>query len=170
MTFAAYLAPSPGIPSMLQGFSQSVQRFGIGRIFHIFPTMQTQRQELIIQGSNDGNLWLTYEFKYKPGNHSRAPEMIIPHQPRIDWMVWFVPTQQTLQMEWFGRLMQRLHQGSEPVTALLKQNPFPDRSPRYLRVASYNYRFTTPEERQRNGDWWRSRFLGYFPMVAPRRP
>jgi predicted small integral membrane protein len=47
-----------------------------------------------------------------------APKIIIPHQPRLDWMVWFVPTQQPLQMEWFGRFMRRLHQGSESVTRL----------------------------------------------------
>jgi hypothetical protein len=91
-----------------------VQRFGIGHIFQVFPTMQTQR---------------------------------------LDWMIWFVPTQQPLPMAWFGRFMQRLHQGSESVTALLENNPFPERPPRYLRVDSYTYRFSTPEERARSGAW-----------------
>lgn len=168
--FGAYLVPDPGIPPVLQRLSQSVQRFGIGHIFHVFPTMQTRRQELVIQGSEDGNSWQTYEFKYKPGNPKRAPEIIIPHQPRLDWMIWFVPTQQPLQMAWFGRFMERLHQGSESVTALLKHNPFPDRPPRYLRVESYDYRFTTSRERAQSGEWWRPVFLGHFPQVAPRIP
>jgi hypothetical protein len=107
-------------------FSRSVQWFGIGHIFHVFPTMQTQRHELVIQGSNDGQSWRVYEFKHKPGDPSEAPAIIIPHQPRLDWMVWFVPTQQLIQINWFGRFLQRLHQGSEAVSGLLDQNPFPD--------------------------------------------
>ncbi|MEW8508029.1 MAG: lipase maturation factor family protein [Candidatus Thiodiazotropha sp.] len=169
IAFTSRVAGQPA-PSMVQGFSQSVQRFGIGHIFHIFPTMQTQRQELVIQGSNDGRTWQTYDFKYKPGKPSTAPAIIIPHQPRLDWMVWFVPTQQPLQLHWFGRLMERLHQGSESVTALLANNPFPEKPPRYLRVDSFSYSFTSPQERAQSGKWWRIEYLGSFPQVAPRIP
>ncbi|MES9971395.1 MAG: lipase maturation factor family protein [Candidatus Thiodiazotropha sp.] len=170
ISFSNYLVRPSLVPQTLQGFSQSVQRWGIGHIFHIFPTMQTQRQELVIQGSNDGKTWRTYEFSYKPGDPSQAPAVIIPHQPRLDWMVWFVPTQQALQMEWFGRFLQGLHQGSESVSALLHHNPFPDAPPRYLRVDSFAYRFTTPQEREQSGHWWKTGYLGSFPQVAPRRP
>lgn len=169
ITFTSRVIGHPA-PSILQDFSQSVQRFGIGHIFHVFPTMQTQRQELVILGSNDGKSWQTYDFKYKPGNPSNPPAVIVPHQPRLDWMVWFVPTQQPLQMHWFGRLMERLHQGSESVTALLANNPFPEGPPRYLRVDSYSYSFATPQERERSGNWWRIEHLGQFPRVAPRIP
>ncbi len=158
------------IPETVQGYSRFVQRFGIGHIFHVFPTMQTQRQELVIQGSNDGKSWQAYDFKYKPGELSRPPEIIIPHQPRLDWMVWFVPTQQPLHMLWFGRLLERLHQGSEEVSSLLAHNPFPDAPPRYLRVDSFAYHFTTSEEREQSGNWWRREYLGLFPRVPPRVP
>jgi hypothetical protein len=155
---------------MVLGYSKSVQRFGIGHIFHVFPTMQTQRQELVIQGSNDGKSWQTYDFKYKPGDLSRVPGFIIPHQPRLDWMVWFVPTQQPLHMHWFGLLLDRLHQGSEEVIDLMAHNPFPDAPPRYLRVDSFGYHFTSAREREQTGDWWRREYLGPFPQVAPRIP
>ncbi|WP_316365184.1 lipase maturation factor family protein [Candidatus Thiodiazotropha sp. CDECU1] len=170
ISFTNYLLRPPVLPQSLLGFSQSVQRLGIGHIFHVFPTMQTQRQELVIQGSNDGKTWQVYEFGYKPGDPSQAPAMIIPHQPRLDWMVWFVPTQQGLQMEWFGRFLQRLHQGSATVSALLDHNPFPDTPPRYLRVDSFKYSFTTAQEREQNGNWWKTEYLGQFPQVTPRRP
>ncbi|MES9993363.1 MAG: lipase maturation factor family protein [Candidatus Thiodiazotropha sp.] len=158
------------LPSLIQGYSQTVQRFGIGHIFHIFPTMQTQRQELVIQGSNDGKSWQVYDFKYKPGDPSLAPAFIVPHQPRLDWMLWFVPTQQPLHLHWFGRLTQRLHQGSESVSALLANNPFPDKPPKYLRVDSFSYSFATPQEKEESGTWWRIQHLGSFPRVAPRIP
>lgn len=154
----------------LQGFYDTLRRFGIGNIYHVYPTMQTERQELIIQGSGDGKNWKTYEFRYKPGDPARRPPFNVPHQPRLDWMMWFVPTQQQVQMYWFGKFMQRLHQGSPSVTGLLAVDPFPDEPPRYLRVLAYRYRFTTPEERAASGDWWHAEYLGEFPQVAPRRP
>jgi hypothetical protein len=168
--FSTYIVPTSSVPVAMQDFSRSVQRFGIGHIFHVFPTMQTQRHELVIQGSNDGQIWQPYDFKYKPGDPKQAPGMIIPHQPRLDWMIWFVPTQQPIQMKWFGRFLQRLHQGSETVSGLLEQNPFPSSPPRYLRVDSFRYRFTSAEERAQTGHWWQMEYLGYFPQVAPRVP
>ena len=116
--------------------------------------MQTQRHELVIQGSMDGNHWQNYEFKYKPGDPSRRPPCNLPHQPRLDWMIWFVPTQQPVQIYWFGKFMQRLHQGSPSVTGLLAHNPFPDQPPRYLRVLVYRYEFTDTKTRQDTGTWW----------------
>ena len=73
-------------------------------------------------------------------------------------------------MFWFGKFMQRLHEGSPSVTALLAVDPFADRPPRYLRVLAYRYRFTTPSERAASGDWWRRTYLGEFPRVTPRQP
>jgi hypothetical protein len=54
-----------------------------------FAVMTTQRKEIIIQGSHDGQRWLDYEFKYKPGKLTREPDWNIPHQPRLDWQMWF---------------------------------------------------------------------------------
>lgn len=157
-------------PDAIQPFSDWVRRFGIGHTFHIFPTMQIDRIELVIQGSNDGQVWQTYDFKYKPGDPSRAPTFNVPHQPRLDWMIWFTPTQQAVHMNWFGRFMQRLHQGSPSVTRLLATDPFPNAPPRYLRVSAYRYHFTSMEERLRSGNWWRAEYLGQFPRIKPRKP
>ncbi|MCU7873943.1 MAG: lipase maturation factor family protein [Candidatus Thiodiazotropha sp. (ex Lucinoma borealis)] len=157
-------------PQPLQQFSESVRRFGIGHIFHIFPTMQNQRYELVIQGSDDGHTWHTYEFKYKPGDPSRTPKINIPHQPRLDWMIWFVPTQQAVQMNWFGRFIERLKHGSANVTQLLEINPFPENPPRYLRVNAFRYHFSTAKEKEQSGHWWRMEYLGQFPQIEPRIP
>lgn len=158
------------LPELLQRYADSVRRFGIGNIYHVFPTMQTERQELIVEGSNDGVSWQAYEFKYKPNRVDSMPPFIVPHQPRLDWMVWFVPTQRIPQMVWFGEFLRKLHAGSPSVNKLLKHNPFPESSPSYLRVVVYRYRFTTAEERIKEGNWWHREYLGRFPQVEPRRP
>ncbi len=145
-------------------------RLGIGNIYHVFPTMQTERQELEIQGSMDGVHWKTYEFRYKPGDIAQAPRWVVPHQPRLDWMIWFVTPQFPEQLRWFDRFMQRLAEGAPAVTDLLRHNPFPNEPPRYLRVLAYQYHFTNFKERAKTGHWWKRELLGEFPHTPPRFP
>lgn len=158
------------LPEPVIKLDDRVQSWGVGHIYHVFPTMQTSRQELIIQGSNDGKNWRNYAFKFKPGDVSQKPEFIVPYHPRLDWMMWFVPAQSGRQMQWFRQFQNQLKKGSPAVIALLKENPFPDRPPRFLRIKAYDYRFTTPSERKRTGEWWHREYLGLFPYVPPRRP
>lgn len=170
-TTAFYMYASRNfLPEPVMKMVSWTQSSGIGHIYHIFPTMQVSRQELVVQGSNDGTIWQDYEFKFKPGELSDRPEFIVPHHPRLDWMMWFVPTQAGWQLQWFRQFQNQLKKGSPAVLDLLAHNPFPDKPPRFIRVKAYDYRFTTPEERQQSGDWWRRDYLGLFPYVAPRRP
>jgi hypothetical protein len=158
------------LPEPMHDYANSVRRFGIGNIYHVFPTIQTERQELIVEGSSDGENWKAYRFNFNPYELDKMPAFIVPHQPRLDWMVWFVPTQRLPQMIWFGEFLRRLHEGSESVTDLMASNPFPGTPPSYLRVMAYSYRFTTTDEREETGDWWQRELLGQFPQVEPRRP
>jgi len=148
----------------------AVYNYGIGHIFHVYPVMQVERQELEIQGSNDGINWRSYGFRYKPGPVNKRPPVNIPHQPRLDWMMWFLPPQARGDDLWLNMLLRRLHEGSPQVLQLFEYNPFPDKPPRFLRVVAYNYRFTTPEEKAATGNWWQRSYLGVFPYVEPRRP
>ena len=52
--------------------------------------MTTSRPEILVQGSNDLNSLKTYEFQFKPGDITRPPPYIAPHQPRLDWQVFFI--------------------------------------------------------------------------------
>ncbi len=147
-----------------------IRSYGLGHIYHVFPTMQVERHELQVEGSYDGIKWQAYTFRYKPGNLDTKPSFIIPHQPRLDWMIWFVPSKFNNQIHWFKLFMRRLSQGSPDVLALLKDNPFEGKPPRYLRVLVYKYNFTNQDERNQTGNWWKREYLGVFPYVAPRRP
>lgn len=158
------------LPAPLQKSAAIIRYYGLGHIFHIFPVMQTERHELIVEGSYDGQQWQAYEFRYKPGALDKRPEFIVPHQPRLDWMMWFVPGQNAENMYWFDRFLKRLWQGDKQVTNLLAHNPFENRPPRYIRVLVYRYHFTNIEERRKTGNWWKREYLGQFPYVPPRRP
>jgi lipase maturation factor 1 len=62
--------------------------------------------------------------------------------------------------------MQRLLEGSAPVTALFAGNPFPDSPPRQLRALLYDYRFTDSGQRDGNA-WWSRRQEGvFYPSVT----
>lgn len=51
---------------------------------------------------------------YKPGNVSRPPPFLIPHQPRLDWQMWFAALGPHTHSPWFTSLVLRLLQGKEP--------------------------------------------------------
>jgi lipase maturation factor 1 len=160
--------PLPGPVLVLNEIPPS---YGIGNLFHLFPTMQVERQELRIFGSYDGKTWEPYTFRYKPDLLNKAPQFIVPHQPRLDWMMWFVPPQWPDTGFWLEPFLGALKQNRAAVIRLLEHNPFDGKAPpRVLRVLAYRYRFTTPEERRRTGNWWQAEYLGEFPDVPPRRP
>ena len=159
------------LPQPLTALAEVAPAFGIGSLYHLFPTMQTERQELRIFGSYDGQTWDPYVFRYKPDALDQAPAFIVPHQPRLDWMMWFLPPQWPDTGFWLEPFLQALRQNRGPVTQLLARNPFEGRSPpSRLRVLAYRYRFTTPQERARTGNWWKAEYLGEYPDVPARRP
>ncbi len=159
------------LPQPLAAAVQQVSAWRIVNKYHVFPTINTQRLELRIEGSRDGEHWQAFRFRYKPDNPARMPGFVVPHQPRLDWMLWFVPARHPLNLSWFEQFAQRLLDGSPAVTSLLANNPFPGEPPRFLRVGLERYRFTAPRERAQTGDWWQRERLGpFFPLPLFQRP
>lgn len=137
--------------------------------YGLFQRMTTGRREIIFEGSDDGATWLPYVLRWQPGPVERAPGWCQPHQPRVDWQMWFAALGSYQRNPWLVALMRRTLEGSPAVLGLYEVNPFPDRPPRYLRAVVYNYRFTTPEERRATGAWWHREYLGpYAPTLARR--
>jgi predicted DCC family thiol-disulfide oxidoreductase YuxK len=135
--------------------------------YGLFAVMTTSRTEIIIEGSDDGVTWRAYEFKYKPGDVKRRPGFVEPHQPRLDWQMWFAALGTFRQNPWLVNCCLRLLQGSPPVLALLERNPFPTAPPRYIRAVAYDYRFTDFATRRKTGAWWRRERKGeYLPAFS----
>jgi len=140
----------------------AIAPFGVVNRYGLFSVMTTSRPELIVEGSNDGQTWLEYGFKYKPGDLKRAPVWVQPHQPRLDWQMWFAALDNYQTQPWFVNFVVRLLEGSPDVLALLARNPFPSSPPRYIRARMYEYRFTTFAERRVNGNWWSRELKGEY--------
>jgi hypothetical protein len=131
--------------------------------YGLFAVMTTTRPEIIVEGSRDGALWRAYEFRYKPGDVHRAPPIVAPHQPRLDWQMWFAALGNYQQNRWFVNFMIHLLQGEPAVLRLLAFNPFAEGPPKYVRARLYLYHFTRFGERA----WWRREEQGlYFPAVS----
>ncbi|MBI3665540.1 MAG: lipase maturation factor family protein, partial [Acidobacteria bacterium] len=145
-------------------------QFHIVSGYGLFAVMTTSRPEIVVEGSNDGQTWLAYEFKYKPGDVKRPPPVVAPHQPRLDWQMWFAALGDYRNSPWFVNFMVRLLEGSPEVLALLEKNPFPNAPPRFIRASRYDYHFTDFPGRRTSGAWWRRRFTGpYFPVASLRK-
>lgn len=134
-----------------------------------FAVITTDRMEIVIEGSDDGNNWKEYGFKYKPDDVNKPLSWNIPHQPRLDWQMWFAALSDSESNPWFGRFMQRLLENSQPVLGLLATNPFPNNPPKYVRAQFYQYNFTDKEERDKTGAIWDRRLvrLYYLPTTLP---
>ncbi len=141
----------------------AVAPFDIVNSYGLFAVMTTTRPEIVVEGSNDGTDWRAYEFRYKPGDPRRAPPVVEPGQPRLDWQMWFAALGSYQQNRWFVNFMLRLLQGEPGVLRLLAYNPFPNAPPKYVRARLYLYHFTHPG----SPDWWTREPRGlYFPPVS----
>ena len=149
------------VSGRLQTLLAHMESYRVVNMYHVFPTMTTERIELEVSGSYDGQEWKQYRFKYRPEELDQRPQWIMPHQPRLDWQMWFV-TLASKHLPWFEEFLYTLLEESHDVGQLLQHNPFPDKPPNYIRVDAYRYTFTTPEQRQQTGHWWQRESLGPF--------
>jgi lipase maturation factor 1 len=159
--------PQSRPPGWLANLYVQLEAFRIVNGYGLFRVMTKDRCEIVIEGSTDGVEWMPYEFKWKPGDLKRAPGWCAPHQPRLDWQMWFAALESPEQNPWLIGLIVRLFEGSRDVTGLLAHNPFQDKPPRYIRAMFYRYRFTTDEERRQTGAWWKRQELReYLPTIS----
>src|SRR5216110_3044080 len=164
------LKPEADWPKPLLMVYARIEPFPILNGYGLFRVMTKERPEIEVEGSPDGIDWVSYEFRWKPGDVNRAPRWCAPHQPRLDWQMWFAALGGRRQEGWFQNFMVRLLENEPAVTRLLARNPFPDTPPRYVRAILYKYQFTTSEERRATGAWWKRREIGeFFPEATLRR-
>jgi len=138
---------------------RSINQYGL------FAVMTTTRDEIMLEVSADGRDWREWPFKWKPGDPRRAPPLVAPHMPRLDWQMWFAAL--GAPSPWFNNLLARLLEGSPDVEALLGPSPLGGARPLYARASTWTTRFSTPAERRADGSWWRRERKGlYFPVVS----
>jgi hypothetical protein len=150
----------------------SFDPFRLVNTYGAFGTVGRERYEVIVEGSDaeevePGTQWREYEFKGKPGDPRRLPPQVAPYHLRLDWLMWFLPLSPRYGESWFVPFLVHLLQGDRAILQLLRDNPFPDRPPVWIRARLFRYRFTSWAERRRTGAWWTRHEAG--PFVRPLR-
>lgn len=154
-------------PSPVARVAEWLGPFCIANRYGLFAVMTTERPEIVLEGSLDGEHWQAYEFKYKPGDLARRPPFVAPHQPRLDWQMWFASLGHYQENPWYGSLCRHLLRGTPAVLALLAGNPFPEKPPKYVRGLLFDYRFSNWETRKTTGRWWEREFKApYSPVMS----
>jgi hypothetical protein len=124
------------------------------------PPSVVARPEVILEGlfQNDGfdsneEHWQELSFRWKPGNNLESlPFQVAPHQPRLDWQMWFAALGRLENNPWLIHLVKKLFDGCEPVIDLLGAGDsvnelllLKNGGVRKLRAKLYHYDFTRIE-------------------------
>ncbi len=140
-----------------QLMNASFNRWQLANAYGAFGTVTKERVEYVVEGAADEDPdaaeWREYEFKGKPGDVRRIPRQFAPYHLRLDWLMWFLPLGRSLD-DWFTAFLVRLLEADAPTLALLRHDPFGGERPRWVRVVSYRYRFSSRAERKAEKVVW----------------
>jgi lipase maturation factor len=147
----------------------TLEPFRIANQYGLFAVMTRGRYEIEFQGSNDGQKWTPYPFRYKPQDPRAAPGIFAPYQPRFDWNLWFASLDNWQQNRFVIFAEERLLTGSPSVLELFAGDPFPNVPPTQVRAVIWQYWFSDHAEKQQ-GFWWRRELIGLYAPALEREP
>ncbi|XP_064417237.1 lipase maturation factor 2a isoform X1 [Latimeria chalumnae] len=172
-TYLEYEANSNVWPGARKLF-EATDRYQLANSYGLFRRMTGVggRPEVVVEGSYDRETWTEIEFMYKPGNISATPLFVAPHQPRLDWQMWFAALGHHSHSPWFTSFVYRLLQGKKEVMHLVQTDeskyPFSLQPPTYIRAQLYKYWFTELDKSREMGPhWWRRQHVEeFYPTVS----
>jgi len=145
----------------------ALEPFRIANRYGLFAVMTRGRYEIEFQGSNDGQDWIAYPFRYKPQALNEAPGIYAPYQPRFDWNLWFASLGSWRDNMFVVSTEERLLNNDRDVLTLFRGNPFSNAPPKQVRAVLWQYWFTSMEEKRATGNWWKRQYLGtYAPTLT----
>jgi|ERR1711924_176072 len=99
---------------------------------------------VVLEGSTDGRTWYELPFRYAPYKPECAPRRTAPHQPRLDWQMWFAALGSYQYNGWLLHLVYKLLLGAPDAVTLMDRDtyPFKTHPPSLIRAWYYHYDFT----------------------------
>jgi len=161
-TTVLLLSMLPYAPRLPLGPARALDPFRIANQYGLFAVMTHERYEIEYQGSDDGQNWTAYPFRYKPQDVHQAPGIYAPYQPRFDWDLWFASLSNWRSYPFVVQTEERLLRNEPDVLALFAGNPFPNAPPKQVRAVIWQYWFTDRATRRKDGTWWRRELLGIY--------
>lgn len=155
------LGARPDLPDAVVAIDTACDPFRVANGYGLFAVMTRDRPIVVFEGSEDGETWREYDYRWQSGDPARAPAVCMPHMPRVDWMVWFAGLGDGPE-PWIVATEQALLEARPDVLALFGRDPFDGRAPRFVRTVRYRYVFAALGDR----DWWvRSDRAPYGPTL-----
>ena len=149
---------------------RDLEPFRIANEYGLFAVMTRGRYEIEFQGSQDGQNWTAYPFRYKPQDVKTPPGIYAPYQPRFDWNLWFASLGSWREYPIVANTEVRLLSNDQDVLTLFAGNPFPQQPPQQVRALLWQYWFTSLAEKRATGNWWRRQLLGLYAPMLEREP
>lgn len=159
------IGPSLPLPA---GPVAALEPLRIANRYGLFGIMTRGRYEIEFQGSQDGQTWLAYSFRFKPQDPAKPPGLYAPYQPRFDWNLWFASLSSWREEPMVWKTERELLAGNQDVLALFAKNLFPEQPPRQVRAIVWQYWFTTMAQKRATGMWWRRDMLGLYAPTLER--
>ncbi|XP_047128916.1 lipase maturation factor 2 isoform X3 [Hydra vulgaris] len=166
---------------IIQKWHSDSEYYHIANSYGLFRSMTGVggRPELVIEGSDYYyKEWKELPFYYKPGNLSAPLGFVAPHQPRLDWQMWFAALGSYQRNPWFVHLIYKILQGSKDVAYLMAPSPFKNNPPKYVRSSLYTYHYTKLRnmseffiQSRKIKKWWRREYSKeYTPPLSKDDP
>ena len=116
--------PSGVPPAMFRDWAARTQHLQVTHSYGLFRSMTGVggRPEVVLEGAQkESGPWREYHFAYKPGDLADTPSFCLPHQPRLDWQMWFAALGSYQHNPWFLNLAYRLLQSECWVNCVVVQ-------------------------------------------------
>ena len=181
---ALSIGPIINMLSSRQAMNRSFEPLHLVNTYGAFGSVTKKRFEIVVEGTKDNKItddtfWREYEFKAKPTDLKRNPPQYAPYHLRLDWLMWFEGINSGYKERlgryyhspWFVNLLAKFLEADRNTLKLIKESPFGDEKPTYVRALVYQYNFTSSGERRKTGAIWKRKYVDeYFPAVSLDSP
>lgn len=145
---------------------RAVGALRVANAYHLFGHITTERIEPQFEVRTEAG-WRPLAMRYKAGPTERAPPVVAPHQPRVDFRLWFYGLAwQRRTPRWIQRMLRLLCDEPAALDTLFVGDV--PRAASAARITFWRYRFTDPDPAVRvaRGEtgWWRRERLGDGPL------
>jgi len=169
---ATFREPSPAL-AFMNPLIEANWRLHLVNTYHLFASITRERIEPEFQTLDEGPLadresddaaWTARHLEHKPGDVDRHPDFVAPHQPRVDFRLWFYGLAfQRRPPAYVQVLLERLCEEPQTVQPLFRA-PLPSH-PSAVRLVFWQYQFTSRAEKRATGAWWRRTRVATFRAV-----
>ena len=120
------------------------------------------RPEVVIELAGSDGEFKELDFLYKPTDLKGDLPWVAPHQPRLDWQMWFAALGNINHNNWLVNFVIRIMQQKESVLNLIDREQYTakfTKKPIYFRMWLYDYHYTSDRA---DGIWRRDNKRAYL--------